>query len=218
MIHESTEENGICDLQDALERLVCKTGIGILASCRKIEDGDENALTFEEARPLDRYDIKVRRASGAGRIIAKALLARAGAGKINDLLRSEAGFPLWPNGFVGSISHDPEFAVAAVARDTQIKSIGIDLESNVPISHDALNIVTTKSERLQIGGDLLIAKYLFSMKEAVYKALYMIDYKFLEFKDVNIDIERCVAYTNDGRLITVILEICPRIVSMAIIN
>ena len=58
------------------------------------------------------------------------------------------GAPLWPEQFVGSISHCNGFAACAIAYKNNIKSIGIDVENYIDIDnvHLILSEVLTKSE------------------------------------------------------------------------
>ena len=94
--------------------------------------------------------------------------------------------PRWPPGFVGSLAHDREFAVATVAPAASILGVGIDVEPRLPLPEELLNIIATPGERAQLKGDLVFARLLFCMKEAVYKATNPIDGVFLEHHDVEV--------------------------------
>src|SRR5437868_11413851 len=126
-------------LQSALERLCFP---GIMIAHRLISVDDEHALMPEEAGAFARSVVKVRRASGAARIVARELLARLGhAG--HALPKSASGAPAWPAGIVGSLSHDDEVAVAAVAPSRGIAALGIDIEPAEPLPADLVDIVMT---------------------------------------------------------------------------
>ena len=58
--------------------------------------------------------VKVRRASGSARIVARQLLAQLGHGQC-AVPKSASGAPTWPADVVGSMAHDSRVAVAAVA-------------------------------------------------------------------------------------------------------
>ena len=65
-------------LSERLDALARAAHPGLRAGCRRIATGDELALTSAELRPLERSIDSVRRASGAARIVAKALLKQDG--------------------------------------------------------------------------------------------------------------------------------------------
>jgi 4'-phosphopantetheinyl transferase EntD len=187
------------------------------AACREIQVGDEFALTPAELRPMDRAIASVRRASGAARIVAKALLVKLGASPRVELTRSTSGAPQWPLGFVGSLAHDDEFAAAAVARTPWILSVGIDIEPPLPLPEDLLDMIATPGERKQLKGDLVSARLLFCMKEAVYKATNPIDGVFLEHHDVEVSLESSVAVTASGHNLRVHAIARPRLIALALL-
>ena len=97
--------------------------------------------------------------------------------------------PLWPHGFVGSISHAGELALAVAAPSSLIRAIGVDLEPALPLDQELLNRVCRPEElaRLQTSPNpLLQAKLVFSAKESVYKCLAPLMGIFLEFDDLEI--------------------------------
>lgn len=59
----------------------------------------------EEAKAFDGSVTKVRRASGAARIVARQLLARLGCAQ-TELPKESSGAPRWPFGVVGSLAHE----------------------------------------------------------------------------------------------------------------
>src|SRR5216683_1888991 len=111
-------------LQSAIDALSVP---GIMIGHRLISPGDEHALLPEEAPAFAASVIKVRRASGAARIVARELLARLGHPRC-ALPRASSGAPVWPAGVIGSLAHDPGVAVAAVGRSHDVGAIGIDVE------------------------------------------------------------------------------------------
>src|SRR5688500_10112023 len=98
-------------LQSAIEALSFP---GIMIGHRLILPGDEHGLLPEELPAFTSSVVKVRRASGAARIVARQLLNRLGLFEC-ALPRGPAGAPIWPAGIIGSLSHDSRVAVAAVA-------------------------------------------------------------------------------------------------------
>src|SRR5678815_3044800 len=111
-------------LQRAIDA-VAVPGIGV--GYRLIADGDELALLREELDAFAGSVIKVRRASGAARIVARQLLSRFGQAP-QAILRSTGGKPVWPDGIVGSMATLESCAIAAVAAQKDFLSIGIDVE------------------------------------------------------------------------------------------
>jgi 4'-phosphopantetheinyl transferase EntD len=99
-------------LQQAIEAMAVD---GISIDHRVIADGDELALLPQERDAFAGSVIKVRRASGAARLVARGLLLRLGLPE-QAIPKSRSGMPVWPGGIVGSLAHDAQVAVAAVAR------------------------------------------------------------------------------------------------------
>src|SRR5712692_6004790 len=93
---------------------------------RLISPGDEHALLPEEAPAFTASVVKVRRASGAARIVARQLLMRLGHPGC-ALPKSPSGAPIWPAGVIGSLTHDARVAVAAVGLCRDVGAIGIDV-------------------------------------------------------------------------------------------
>src|SRR5882757_8947079 len=115
---------------------------GILIDHRLIADGDELALLPAEMAAFAGSVLKVRRASGAARIVARTLLSRFGHAPC-AIPKSTAGMPVWPEGIVGSLAHDAKVAVAAKAAQPDFQSVGIDIEPAEPLASELLDIVAT---------------------------------------------------------------------------
>jgi 4'-phosphopantetheinyl transferase EntD len=173
---------------------------GILVDHRLIADGDELALLPAEAAAFAGSVLKVRRASGAARIVARMLLSRLGR-EPYAIPKSTAGMPVWPDGIVGSLAHDAKVAVAAIAARPEFQSVGIDIEPAEPLAPDLLDIVATAQERDRIGDDPLRGRLLFSIKEAIYKAAYPLDRTFLDHHDVEVSLGDGTAVVQNGRVV-----------------
>ena len=205
-------------LSERLDSLARAAHPGLRAGCRSIATGDELALTPAELRPLERSIDSVRRASGAARIVAKALLKQLGAAPGVELPRSASRAPVWPPGFVGSLAHDDEYAAAAVASSVSLRGVGIDIEPALPLPEELLEMIATESELKQINGDLVLARLLFCMKEAVYKATHPTDGVFLGHHDVEVSLESSVALTISGHSLRVYTIERPRLVALALLT
>jgi len=204
-------------LSERLDALARAAHPGLRAACRRIAAGDELALTPAELRPLERAVDKVRRASGAARIVARTLLAKLGAPPDVELPRSASRAPVWPPGFVGSLAHDDDYAAAAVARSDSLRGVGIDIEPALPLPEELLKTIATRSEMKQINGDLALARLIFCVKEAVYKATHPIDGVFLAHHDVEVSLASSVAVTRTGHRLRLHTIARPRLVALALL-
>ncbi|MGB9339661.1 MAG: 4'-phosphopantetheinyl transferase superfamily protein, partial [Polyangiales bacterium] len=120
----------------------------------------------------------------AGRVCSRIALGRLGVAATTPIPRGEDRAPIWPAGFIGSISHTDSWCAAAVARSESVRSIGIDLESSAPLKEALWRRVCTASERdwlHELSAPGLTGKIVFSAKEAVYKCQYPISGQFLGF-------------------------------------
>ena len=61
----------------------------------------------------------------AGRVCSRAALGRFGVAATTPILRAEDRAPIWPKGFVGTITHTDTWCAAAVARSERFRSVGI---------------------------------------------------------------------------------------------
>ena len=96
--------------------------------------------------------------------------------------------PVWPAGLCGSISHDQRIAAAIVARSSELRSLGLDIEDAAPLDTSVIDTICTplERERLNSAGGSREAKAIFSAKEATYKALYPLTAKLLDFHDISV--------------------------------
>ena len=125
-----------------------------------------------------------------GRYCAKTALADFG---IEDfpILRNEHREPLWPNGFVGSISHCRDICGAVIAKNSDFRSIGFDIENIKPLRQDITRHICTNQELTWLAQttaypyDTLVI-LLFSLKESVFKCVFPQHKIQLGFKDVTI--------------------------------
>jgi len=185
-------------LQRAIDTLAVP---GLLIGHRMISQGDELALLPEEMTSLSFPGIQRRRASGASRRVARELMNSMGFAGL-PILRSAFGAPIWPAGVVGSMAHDDQIAVAAVGLRRDLDAVGIDVEPVVPLQSDLFDLIATSRERHAIADNPLVAKLLFAIKEAVYKAVYPLDHEFLDFHDIEVNLADRFARTRVGRTIT----------------
>jgi 4'-phosphopantetheinyl transferase EntD len=172
--------------------------LGVRLETRRIAAGDEAAFP-DPSEPLAR-----RRASGAARIAARAALAALGGPADAPLPRAPGRFPVWPDGFVGSLAHDEEIAVAAVARAGL--ALGVDVEPAQPLPDDVAEIVLSASERRACARDPALSRAVFAAKEAVYKSINPLDGTPLEYEDIEVDLAAGLARLRDGRALRLLLH------------
>jgi 4'-phosphopantetheinyl transferase EntD len=131
----------------------------------------------------------------AGRHCARLGLARMG---VHDfLLRAGPDrAPLWPPGIVGSITHtgaqEDGFCGVVLARTQELLSVGVDAELAAPLPGELWTMVLTPRERalaqVQPAPERgLLATLYFSAKESVYKALYPLERRFIDFQEVELE-------------------------------
>lgn len=173
---------------------------GVAVGHRLISPGDEHALLKEEVPALAASVVKVRRASGAARIVARQLLTQLGYANC-ALPKGPAGAPVWPAGIVGSLAHDSRVAVAAVGMRADVGALGIDVEPAECLPSELLDLVATPQERLNLGDDVYRGRLLFVAKEAVYKAIHPLDQTFLEHHDVEVNLSERKAVVRGGRVV-----------------
>ena len=127
----------------------------------------------------------------AGRVCSRMALGRLGVAATTPIERGEDRAPVWPPGFIGSISHTDTWCAAAVARAGDLRSIGIDLEPATPLKEALWRRVCTTDERERLRqrpDPGLMGKVVFSAKEAVYKCQYPLTTQFLGFHAVEVDV------------------------------
>ncbi len=196
-------------LQDAIEQLSLP---GVAIGCRFILPGDECALLPEEA--IDSPGPKVRRARGAARIVARQLLSVAERAVPNG----PSGAPVWPRGIVGSLAHDSDVAVAAVAAQREFSGIGIDIEPAVALAPEVMETIATPREQLSLNACVYGGRLLFVAKEAVFKAVADLDGIFLDHHDVEVDFAKHKAAVRNGRSVELRFCISTHLLALAFVR
>ena len=155
-------------------------------------DGSEAALTQAEAALVMQAVPRRRAHFAAGRACAHEALRRLGMPAV-ELLRTESGAPRWPAGCVGSISHCDRAAVALVASDEHWLALGIDVEPDQSLPDDVAGYAFGIDERARLarlpGGMDAWGLLAFCAKECVHKCVHPLRGAFLEFEDVEIDLD-----------------------------
>ena len=178
-------------------------------ACIRVQDAPPDVLEAE--RPLIKKAVeKRRREFSAGRYCARQALRALGC-EDTPIMPDQNGAPLWPQGIVGSITHSTTHAAAAIAQDSRLRGLGIDMETVSRVSPAITNKILTESEltTLQCHPDPAeqqrLLALLFSAKESIYKCLHPLLQCRIGFEDARIECEP------DQSSITIVL--CPRIQS-----
>lgn len=116
----------------------------------------------------------------AGRRAARKALSHAGVPAAH-LSADQDGVPVWPAGFLGSISHTDTLAAAIVASQGGWLGLGLDFEPQSTLSQDEISLIRRPDED-QTKPPMLT----FVAKEAAYKAIFPSTRRMLEFHDFRI--------------------------------
>ncbi len=150
-------------------------------------DAKTESSAFESRLPADlrRAVAKRRREFLAGRHCAARALACAGHAGNGWLPIGENRLPVWPDGWLGSISHSRFGAVAVATHSSSCRALGVDMEPLVDaaLAADIASTVARPGE-LERLSDLprdWRVTLLFSAKEALFKALYPETRRFHDF-------------------------------------
>ena len=103
-------------------------------------------VLFPEERALvATASLRRREQFTAGRVASRAALGRLGM-RAGAIMQGPHREPLWPNGFVGSITHCDGFCCSVVARASQVHSIGFDAEGSRPLEDPVARAVCRPEE------------------------------------------------------------------------
>ena len=100
--------------------------------------------------------------------------------------------PVWPDGIVGSISHSDNHATAVVVRSTDHQGLGVDLEVNEPLEASLLPMLCRPEELARLGQPATnpaLPKIVFSAKESVFKCIWPMVRRFVDFQEIEIRID-----------------------------
>lgn len=128
----------------------------------------------------------------AGRFCARLALQKQGYAAAATLAVGQHREPLWPAGYIGSISHGDGQAIAVAAASGEWRALGIDIES--VLSDEAaqplvVHLMTAAELAIGINAGLTLAPWLslvFSAKESLFKALYPFVGRYFDFLDAEV--------------------------------
>jgi 4'-phosphopantetheinyl transferase EntD len=168
---------------------VLPAGLGFAAGL--IADGCESGYP-EESQAIAMAVPKRRREFLAGRHYARHALAQLGCPPCAILFDGKR-LPLWPDGYIGSITHSDRVCAAIVGQVDAFRTLGIDLEPDTPLDRELLHLICRPDEvvhdQTAVERGLDVPKLIFVAKEAAFKAYFLETRTFLEFHDVAITID-----------------------------
>ncbi|WP_189224732.1 4'-phosphopantetheinyl transferase family protein [Saccharothrix coeruleofusca] len=165
-----------------------------VAAVESFGDPAEAVLFPEEEEHIARSVDKRRREFTTGRHCARVALGRLGLPPV-PLLPGPKREPLWPAGVVGSITHCAGYRAAAVARASEVWTVGIDAEPDEPTPDGVLEAIALPGELARTAelraadGKTSWDRLLFSAKETVYKAWFPLTRSWLGFEDAEVTID-----------------------------
>lgn len=174
-----------------IEEILPSTAVSVEAH----EDAEETVLFPDEQRVVGRAVEKRKREFSTGRACAHAALERLGFAP-TPIPSGERGEPLWPSGVVGSITHCDGYRAAALARDGDLLTIGIDAETHAALPDGLVGDIARPEELPMLAAlsredpSVHWDRLLFSAKESVYKAWFPLTKRWLGFEDATLSVDR----------------------------
>jgi 4'-phosphopantetheinyl transferase EntD len=177
----------------------------VVAAEERFTDPPDVVLFDAERALLARAVDKRRREFATVRHCARRALAALGHPPV-ALLPGERGAPQWPAGVVGSMTHCAGYRAAAVARASDVLTIGIDAEPHVALPDGVLAAIALPQERARLAQlhaaerSVCWDRLLFSAKESLYKAWFPLTRRWLDFEQALVTIDP-VGRTFSARLL-----------------
>jgi 4'-phosphopantetheinyl transferase EntD len=157
-------------------------------------DSPSATLFAAEEAAVERAVEKRRREFTTGRACAHDALERLGLPP-SPILSGERGEPRWPAEVVGSITHCDGYRACAVARASEIATVGIDAEVNAALPDGVEAEIARPEERVWLrelkreAPAVRWDRLLFSAKESVYKAWFPLTELWLDFEQASITVD-----------------------------
>jgi 4'-phosphopantetheinyl transferase EntD len=157
-------------------------------------DRVDAALFPEEEQALGQAADKRRREFTTARACARTALERLGLPPA-PIPSGPHGEPRWPAGVTGSITHCRGYRACALARTSEVVTVGIDAEPDKPLPDGLIDDIARPEERPPL--EILACnapgvhwdRLLFSAKESVYKAWFPLTGRWLGFEDAVVSID-----------------------------
>jgi len=143
----------------------------------------KNLSSFNSIKKISKYHDIRKKEFLLGRYSSKLNLKKNYDLNLLDLDFKESREPIWPDGFIGSISHSKKFVLTAVALKSNVLCLGIDIEQLGRINNGILSKVIIDQDTKFVNGldELQLGTLIFSAKESFYKAIYPLYGHFFGF-------------------------------------
>ncbi|MFE9679809.1 4'-phosphopantetheinyl transferase [Streptomyces sp. NPDC002701] len=193
-----------------IEELLPESVVAVEAHDDERAEGTQGTAPYPELYPEEEALIaraveKRRREFALVRGCARQAMEKLGVPP-QAVLPGDRGAPQWPTGLIGSMTHCEGYAGAALARATDLASLGIDAEPHRQLPDGVLSSVALPDEdrRLRVLAGRYPAihwdRLLFSAKESVYKAWFPLTGKWLDFSEADIEVFMDPGHTTSGSL------------------
>ena len=153
-------------------------------ACFATRGDDISAWLFPDEASQMRGAVDTRlREFTTGRTCARLAIAKLGL-SMAPILRGSWREPIWPSGVVGSITHCRGYRAAAVAKQKDILTVGIDAEPDEKLPPGILEQVAVARELAWLStapAGVHWDRLLFSAKECLFKAWFPLARDWLGF-------------------------------------
>ena len=150
-------------------------------------DGSYAAKLYDDEAASIVRAVKSRREEFArGRACARKALAQLGVPP-QSIPVGEFRQPIWPQGFVGSITHCAGLVASVAALREHVVALGLDAERLGVLPEETRAEILHASEMSQIVPEL--ETVVFSAKESLHKALFPLHGVRMEFLDVELALD-----------------------------
>lgn len=152
-------------------------GIDILVGLYNSTCFDIKYLDVDIPNRFDKVVRKRKTEFAVGRFLSMLLLEGYGV-KTRAIDVGAGGEPIWPDNFIGSISHSEGVTICSVLRLSRFQYIGIDVElalnrkEYLVIANEVLRVEEFKIYEQCSKPNEIITTIIFSAKEALFKAIY----------------------------------------------
>lgn len=190
-------------------RSVFPDGVRVSSWDELLAAGRDEAAAIENMWPAEAeasatYAPRRRAEYASVRDCAREALRREGIAPA-AIVKGHRGAPMFPPDVVGAMTHTDGLRAAAIARQEQFRSLGVDAEPHEGLPPGVLDAVSLPPERDWVRAvlagepELRVDKLLFSAKEATYKAWFPLTRRWLGFEDAELTFDTDdVARTSAG--------------------
>jgi len=149
---------------------------------QKLLEGDFQHCLIEPPASIQRSVAKRQAEFLAGRLCAREAMRQLDGRQHVPLIGDDRA-PIWPQDLCGSITHSSGWAAAIVASKQHWRGLGMDVEQLMSsLTHAEMQRMTAGPEH-QVASCVTLT---FSLKEALFKALYPIVLKRFYFDDAEL--------------------------------